>query len=1580
MKKIFFKTFICFMSVLLIFGSMGNIVQVSSSPSQTSPPGDALSPVADTFFDEEYPGYYPDGEDAGKGTGRLYLFVGHDNIYGLQQAALKFDTSNFSGMVQEATLWLYVGDVVDGGGNPYLNIWGSHDHGWQEDTQTPPSKGQGIMTDSQYTISYDHGLGWHSFDVTEYVQSQLNQGWASFVLGGPEEGAHRLIAFPERKHDNHSRLEITMVPVDPPTVTTASPTSVSTTFATLGGNVTDDGGAAVTERGIVYSTSPNPTTDDNKAQMGTGTGSFSQSVSGLSPGTTYYVRAYAINSEGTSYGSQQSFTTNVSVTSIVRSDPSSSITNSNEVTYQVNLSGPVSGLSSDHFSLTSTGISGASITSVSGSGTSYLVSVNTGTGDGTLRLNMVNSLGVAPTIAGLPFTSGHVYTIDKTPPAVSITSDEISPTDANPIPLNIDFSEDVTGFDISDISVSGGTLSNFSGSGASYTVDVTPISNGTTITVNVNADVAEDDAGNGNTAASPFDITYFVPSDNADLSNLVLSEGTLSPSFDAGTISYTASVLDEVTSLTVTPTVDDANATVTVDGVAVTSGEASGPISLNVGENDIEVEVTAEDGTTTKQYTVSVTRMNEPPAGSLSINDGDPFTNSSNVTLAVTYDDPESDPVEMRFSNDGSNWGVWEAASSTKSWELSSGDGPKTVYMQLQDVHGNVSPVYSESIILDTIPPVVSGVIDGGMYNDDVTIEFSDATSTPSATLNGDAFTSGTTVSDEGAHTLIVTDEAGNEASVHFTIDKTPPAGSLLINGGESFTNNTNVSLYITASDETSSVEMRFSNDDSTWSSWESATANRAWTLTANDGTKTVYMELRDEAGNVSSFSDVIILDTESPTGSLIINSGDTHTNEPNVSLQVTAHDDLGVISMRFSNDNDDWSEWEAAAGSKVWMLESGDGAKTVYMELRDEAGNVSSFDQTIVLDTTPPEVTGVQDDGMYNHDVTITFSDATSTPSATLNGDAFTNGTTVSDEGAYTLVVIDEAGNETTVNFTIDKTPPTGAVEINGGTDFTNDADVMLSITASDNLSDTIYMRFSNDNDTWSAWEAVAGTKDWSLEGGDGEKTVYMQLRDEAGNVSEYSDTIILETTRPSITLDGPLVYTIEEGLNYSEPGYEASHPRFGQLTNDVIIEGDVDTDVAGEYILTYRVTDLAGNESVAERTVKVVEVIDYVVTIPSGVRSVGESFDIVVEPIYAEEVEVIDTHEAVITTSDSQVAVVEGNSVHFVGRGEVDITITYGSIVKDFAINVVDRVVRDSQPIDVSGGDYITTENEDMMLILPGDLPVGTQLEIEHTNQDKWENSGLSKAGGVYSYRLMYPEGYENFTGAFRIQFNYDDHVNPQSIGIYYYNESTGKWEYRGGTVNTEQQLIWIEVPHFSTYGVFGDSEGPEIQFFNITDVTEESVTLRFSAEDVTGISSYEIYRDDHLIETLSGDVTEFVDDGLIGGTQYDYYFIVADVYGNETVSDSITITTLAGDEGTNEEEPNAPESGTQEPGAQQPDTNDEAESGTQPNEEGAQDSSNSKLPSTATNMYTWLLAGLLLMMLGAIGLLRVQVRKST
>ncbi len=98
---------------------------------------------------------------------------------------------------------------------------------------------------------------------------------------------------------------------DQPTVTTTVPTNIFTTTATSGGNVTDDGGGTVSDRGVCWALTPDPTIADDHVHNGIGTGAFTSYLTGLTPNTVYYVRAFATNEVATSYGTNMEFFTTI---------------------------------------------------------------------------------------------------------------------------------------------------------------------------------------------------------------------------------------------------------------------------------------------------------------------------------------------------------------------------------------------------------------------------------------------------------------------------------------------------------------------------------------------------------------------------------------------------------------------------------------------------------------------------------------------------------------------------------------------------------------------------------------------------------------------------------------------------------------------------------------------------------------------------------------------------------------------------------------------------------------------------------------------------------------------------------------------------------------------------------------------------------------------------------------------------------------------------------------------------------------------------------------------------------------------
>ncbi|MFC4636448.1 hypothetical protein ACFO3O_21250 [Dokdonia ponticola] len=113
-----------------------------------------------------------------------------------------------------------------------------------------------------------------------------------------------------------------------PTLTTEPISNITQTSAISGGNITDSGGSDITSRGICWSNSPDPIINDNITNDGTGSGSFTSNINNLNPNTTYYVKAYAINSSGIAYGNQRVFTTDSNGNSIptLTTNPTSNIT------------------------------------------------------------------------------------------------------------------------------------------------------------------------------------------------------------------------------------------------------------------------------------------------------------------------------------------------------------------------------------------------------------------------------------------------------------------------------------------------------------------------------------------------------------------------------------------------------------------------------------------------------------------------------------------------------------------------------------------------------------------------------------------------------------------------------------------------------------------------------------------------------------------------------------------------------------------------------------------------------------------------------------------------------------------------------------------------------------------------------------------------------------------------------------------------------------------------------------------------------------------------------------------------------
>jgi hypothetical protein len=397
------------------------------------------------------------------------------------------------------------------------------------------------------------------------------------------------------------------------------------------------------------------------------------------------------------------------------------------------------------------------------------------------------------------------------------------------------------------------------------------------------------------------------------------------------------------------------------------------PTSDN-GTRNIGAKVRDKDGSYT-EYAKVVTVKNVAPTATFNTTDVD---EGSPIVLSVTgASDPSQEDTAAGFTyafDCGQGFGDYGAGASTTC--ATSDSGVLNVGARIRDKDGGVSE-YSKAVTVNNVAPTATfsapaSAIQGTAYSLSMS-QPSDPSSADTSAGFTYAFdcgagygpatvaaTASCNAPDKPSVTVrgkaIDKDGGYSEYSRTVAVTNVEPSGTVKINGGATYTRSAAVTLTLSATDPApgSGVSsMRFRNGGmTTWSPWEPYATSKAWTLTSGNGTKAVYVQYKDRAGNIVTKSDSIFLDSVKPTGRISINGGAASTSTQTVKLTLSATDPApasGMYQMRFRNHGTStWSTWQAYGTSKSWTLTSGAGTKTVYVQYKDKAGNIVQAQDSI--------------------------------------------------------------------------------------------------------------------------------------------------------------------------------------------------------------------------------------------------------------------------------------------------------------------------------------------------------------------------------------------------------------------------------------------------------------------------------------------------------------------------------------------------------------------------------------------------------------------------------------------------------
>lgn len=896
----------------------------------------------------------------------------------------------------------------------------------------------------------------------------------------------------------------------------------------------------------------------------------------------------------------------------------SPVANAPTVTFTVTFDETVANVSTDDFTVaTVTGTASGTVTGVSGSGASYTITVTTTTGTaGTFKLNLdgdtniVDAYGNGNGTNGVvaAFTSGGTHAMDRINPTVTISSAQTSPTNVTSITINILFSESVTGFDINDVTASSGTKSNFSGSGNSYSLLVTPTVDGA-ITIGVAANVAVDAAANNNNAATNFVITSDRTSPTVSISG---ATGTTNATSIPLTITFSESVTGFVIGdITVSGgtlnTFSGSGTTYTVNLAPTTNGT----VSVNVS-GGVATDGPGNGNTAASQY--SIVYDNVQPTVSISSATA-ATTNSASIPVTVTFSESVTGFIAGDITLGNATLNSFSGSGTTYTFNLvpssngtvtanvnagvatdAAGNG-NTAATQFSRVYDNVQPTVSISSAtpnptnLTSIPVTVT-------FSESVSNFLSGDVSVGNGILNsfsgsGTTYTFNVLPSSNGTVTVnvgagVANDTAGNNntaaTQLSRTFDNVQPTAS--ITSGAANPTNTSIPVTVTFSESVSNFAAgdvtigngtlnSFSGSGTTYTFNVAPTANGTVTVDVGAGVA------NDDAGNNNTAATQLSRTFDSVQPTVSITSGAPNpTNSASIAVTVTFSESVSnFVSGDVSVGNGTLNSFSGSGTTYTFnIVPTANGTVTVDVAAgvaNDSAGNgnTAATQLSRVYDNVQPTVS-ITSPGTTNptnvnsFSITITFNESVSNfvsgdisvsngslSNFSGSGTTYTATVTPTADGTVAVdvtagVADDAAGNTNTAaaQFSVvsDKSGPTVTIT-SSATNPTNLSSIPLTITFSESVTNFISSDVFVSSGTLSGFSGSGTTYTVNLApSADGTINVFVfgsVANDAAGNGNTVGTfSITSDRTRPTVTISSPQstptsTSPIVININFSEP-----------------------------------------------------------------------------------------------------------------------------------------------------------------------------------------------------------------------------------------------------------------------------------------------------------------------------------------------------------------------------------------------------------------------------------------------------------